>query len=392
MSKTVMIIAGEASGDLHGSEIFRRLQAKDNDIRCIGMGSDKMREAGIELLYDCADIAVVGLWEVLTHWPEIKQAMRVLKNHILHSPPDLLLLIDYQEFNLRLAKFAKQRGVKVLFYVSPQLWAWRKGRIRKFVNRIDMMAVIFPFEIDYYEKAGIPVRYVGHPLTNKVHTTLDKTEAIAKFGLDTTRPVVGLLPGSRRSEISKILPILLAAAREISIRLPAVQFLLPAAGKSLIADIKAKINEQQVPVKICENNTYNAIGCCSAAIVASGTATLEAALLGVPMVIVYRVAPFTYAVLSRLISVHYIGLANIVAGQQVAPEYVQKQAQPNTIAKEIIKLIQDKEYSNVAQSSLQQVRKKLGDIDGVEGISQLVLDMLHDSGAPAVQTTHSNRA
>ena len=373
-----MIVAGEMSGDLHGSEIARYVRRTDQSIRYIGMGSQKMREAGVDILFDCAGIAVVGLWEVLTHWPDIKRAMRTLKKHIVQAPPDLLLLIDYQEFNLQLAHFAKQQGVKVLFYVSPQLWAWRKGRIKKFVNRIDMMAVIFPFEVKYFEAANIPVRYVGHPLCNKVSANSDRVNTRNKYGLNPDQPLVGLLPGSRQAEVKKILPIQLETAQLLTNQIPEVQFILPLANSSLRAMVQENIVKHNLNITLCEKERYNAIHACNAAVVASGTATLEVALLGVPMAVVYSVAPLTYAILSRLISVPHIGLVNIVAGQQVAKEFVQTEAKPVQIAEEISKLLLDVNYAERARRETKLVKDKLGTIDGIEGIGQLALKLLDE--------------
>ena len=377
-NKTVMIVAGETSGDLHGSEIARYFRNTDQSISCIGMGSQKMRDAGVELLFDCAGIAVVGLWEVLTHWSDIKRAMRTLKKHLTQSPPDLLLLIDYQEFNLRLARFAKQRGIKVLFYVSPQLWAWRKGRIKKFVNCIDMMAVIFPFEVEYFKTANIPVRYVGHPLCNKVLATSDRASTRNQYGLNPDQPLVGLLPGSRQAEVKRILPLQLEAARLLTKQIPGVQFILPLANTSLGDLIQAHIVKSNLNIALCKKERYNAINACDAAVVASGTATLEVALLGVPMAVVYSVAPLTYAILSRLISVPYIGLVNIVAGQKVANEFVQTEADPVQITEEISKLLLDEGYAEQARQGIKLVKDKLGTQDGIEGIGQLALELLYD--------------
>lgn len=371
-----MLVAGEASGDLHGSEIARYVRAANPDIRCVGMGSNRMRNNGVELLYDSAGIAVVGLWEVLTHWNEIKRALHKLEQYIVDNRPDLLLLIDYQEFNLRLAGFARRHGVKVLFYISPQLWAWRRGRIKRFVHNVDMMAVIFPFEVDYFEQAGIPVRYTGHPLSGKVKATLDKNTARTQFGLRSDQPVIGLLPGSRRSEIQRILPILLASAERLQQRFPEIQFVLPAAGDNLIPRIEDALKQSKANVKLCTNQTYNAVNCCDAAIVASGTATLEVALLNVPMAVVYRVAPLSYAILRRMLSIPYVALANIVAGREVAREFIQHQAQPERIAAEISELISNPDYNRRTRENLQQVKDNLGETDGIEGISRLALDML----------------
>jgi lipid-A-disaccharide synthase len=377
MQKTIMIVAGEASGDLYGGGIAGYIHNTDRNIRCIGMGSSKMRDAGVELLYDSAGIAVVGILEVLTHWPEIKRALRTLEDYIPGNKPDLLILIDYQEFNLRLARFAKQHGVKVLFYISPQVWAWRQGRLKKFVDRIDMMAVIFPFEVKYFTAAKIPVRYTGHPLCNKVAATASRHDTLDKYGLTAASPVIGLLPGSRRSEIQRILPILLETAKRLRTLMPGAQFLLPVAGSSLLPQIQDKLRHTDLDIKTCIDDTYNAINSCDAAMVASGTATLETALLNVPMAVVYRLSPISHAILRRLISIPLYSLVNIIAGKEIVREFIQDQASPDLIAGEIVRLIDDKFYRNQVTASLQSVRQELGDTDGIEGIAELALQMLH---------------
>ena len=371
-----MIVAGEASGDLHGSKIARYLKRKNKDIHCLGMGSEKMRDAGVELLYDSANIAVVGLWEVLKHWSDIQAALRILKQQIVTNPPDLLLLIDYQEFNLKLAKFAKQHQVNVLFYVSPQLWAWRQGRIKNFINTVDMMAVIFPFEVTYYEKAGIPVRYVGHPLANKVKASASKQALQTQFKLNPETPTIALLPGSRRSEIKKILPILLETAQLITAKHSGAQFLLPLANPNFKQYVVELSSQYQCDIRILDGRAYDATYCSDAACVASGTATLEVALLQTPMAIVYQVSALSYAILRRLIKVPYVGLANIIAGDLVAPEFIQDKADPNQIAAEIIRLLEDQDYCQLRKNALQQVSAKIGDSDGIAGISDLALEML----------------
>ena len=376
MKKNIMIVAGEASGDLYGSEIAQNLCQQEQNIHCVGMGSVKMRNAGVKLLYDSANIAVIGIWEVIKHWSDIQNALQILKEDIILHPPDLLLLIDYQEFNIKLAQFAKQHGIKVLFYVSPQVWAWRRKRIKKFINRIDMMAVLFPFEVKYYQDAGIPVRYVGHPLTLKVKPSSTKQALLAQFKLNSDKPIIALLPGSRHSEISRILPILLQAAKAIQIKHPDSQFILPVANAKLKPAIHQLIEQHQVIVSINDGQSYDVIACSTAVIVASGTATLEVALLQVPMAIVYKISALSYTILKRLIKVPFVGLANIVAENQVALEFIQDNAKPEAIAAEICRLIEDQNYRSHCQDKLKLVAKKLGEIDGVTEVTQLVLEML----------------
>lgn len=386
-----MIVAGEASGDMHGSEIARRLYAADPDIRCTGMGSHRMAAAGVELLYDSADIAVVGLWEVLKHWPEIRKALHTLQNHVAKHPPDLLVLIDYQEFNLRLARAAKAAGVKVLFYVSPQVWAWRESRLHKFLGHIDMMAVIFPFETAYFERAGIPVRYVGHPLTERVKPELDRVQARRRYGLPEDGPVVALLPGSRGSEIRRLLPVMAETAKRIARQVPETRFVVAAAHARAAGKIREFLTGSGIDAVIAESDTYNAVHSADAAVVASGTATLEVALLEVPMAIVYRVSSISYAILRRLIRIPRVGLANIVAGEEVAAEFIQSAARADLIAAEIVRLLTDSGYRSKRQSALGRVKACLGDIDGLQGITDLALELLHGPVPAAPQARTGRR-
>ena len=378
-ASTIMLVAGEASGDAYGAAIAQRLfdNADQAKLKLVGMGAQKMRAAGIELLVDSSDIAVVGLVEVLSHWPQIKAALQTLTDYLQTNPPDLLVLIDYQEFNLRLAKQAKALGIKVLFYIGPQVWAWREQRLKKFRDVVDMMAVIFPFETRYYSKYNIPVRYVGHPLAHKVQPNLSKELALQTLGLAPNRPTVCLLPGSRRSEIKQLLAILVASAARIAHALPEVQFILPVAATLRITELQQQLAASPVPIILVDSLVYDAIYYSDAAIVASGTATLEAALLNTPMAIVYRIAPLSYAILKRLIKVPYIGLANIVAGSEVAPEFVQQRAQPELIAAEIIQLLSNPNYHASRQQGLRNVREQLGTTDGMQRIADLILEMLH---------------
>ena len=383
MTKTVMLVAGEASGDKHGGEIAKKLIEYDESIRCIGMGGKAMRNAGVELLVDSRNIAVVGLFEVLTHWGDIQKALKTLKQALKKNPPDLLVLIDYQEFNLKLAEFAKSLHTRVLFYVSPQVWAWRQGRVKKIGKAIDMMAVIFPFEAAFYEKHNVPVRYVGHPLADKVKPSLTKQQAIEQFQLDPCKKSIALLPGSRRSEIIRILPILIESANIIRRSLENVQFVLPVAPSLDIEFLQMELEKAKLlGLTLIEGHTYDAVAHSDAVIVASGTATLEVALLGTPMAIVYRVSGLSYAVFKRLLKVKHVGLANIVAEREVAKEFIQDNARPEDIAAEIVKQLSDSEYQAAIREQLKIVTHKLGANDGIQGVSDLVIEMLnHPKGA-----------
>lgn len=374
MSRTVMLVAGEASGDMHGAEIARRLQQAN--IHCIGMGSRHMQSVGVELIVDSSRIAVVGLFEVLAHWSEIQAALKGLRAALSARRPDLLVLIDYPEFNLKLAETAKALGIPVLFYVSPQVWAWRPKRVRKIGQRIDHMAVIFPFEVEFYRKAGIPVTYVGHPLAERVKPGMDRESALRRFGLDPTLKTVALMPGSRNSEIRRLLPVLMAAAKQIQQRVSGVQFVLPAAPTLDAGELRQQADASGIRMPVVQGHTYDAVNASDIAITASGTATLEIALLQTPMIVVYKVSPLSYAILKRLITVKQIALANIVAGRPVVPELIQSAATADRIATEAARLLTDTAYHQRMRRDLEAVRSNLGEQDGIAKISNLVLELL----------------
>ncbi|HEY3487299.1 MAG TPA: lipid-A-disaccharide synthase [Gammaproteobacteria bacterium] len=375
MTQTVMLIAGEASGDMHGAELARRLQ--QHNIRCIGMGSRHMQTAGVELIVDSSGIAVVGLFEVLAHWSEIQSALKTMRNALAARRPDLLVLIDYPEFNLKLAAAAKSLGIPVLFYVSPQVWAWRPKRVHKIGRVIDHMAVIFPFEVDVYRRANIPVTYVGHPLAQRVRAGTDRETALRQFGLNPQLKTVALMPGSRHSEIQRLLPTLISAAEKIRDHMAdAVQFVLPVAPTLDTAELKKKIGPHGIDIRLITGRTYDAINASDIAITASGTATLEIALLQTPMIVIYKVSPLSYAILRRLITVPQIALANIVAGRQIVPELIQSAATPDNIAQAAVRQLTDTAYHQRIKQDLAVVKHNLGILDGIQEMTVLILKLL----------------
>lgn len=377
--KTVLICAGEASGDMHGAELVHKLKKIQPKLHVKAMGGQHLRKAGCEIMFDSTNIAVMGLIEILAHWSDIQMALKTMKNILIKTPPDLLILIDYPEFNLKLAKTAKAQGIKVLFYISPQVWAWRPHRVKKIGQVIDTMAVIFPFETAVYEAEHIPVRFVGHPLAGKVKATLSREQAIQQFGLHTKEKTVGLFPGSRRSEITRILPTLIAAAHIIHQHIPNTQFVLPIAPTLNRHFIEQHIPTHTLPLTLLENSIYDVINTCDSIITASGTATLEIALMGKPMAIVYRVTAFSYFIMSRMIRIDHIGLANIVAGKRIVPEFIQHSAKPELIAAEIIRQLTDKHYSSAIASELAAIKEKLeADNRGNNRLAELVVEMLQD--------------
>ena len=369
----ILMVAGEASGDLLGAHLATALLALRPNLKLIGMGGKQMRAAGVDVFIDADKLAVVGVWEVLKHAGDIFAAMKALKKLFNTNPPDLVIFIDYPGLNLRLAKHAKRAGIKVLYYVSPQIWAWRYGRIKKIKRYVDQMAVLFAFEETLYQKEQMPVSFVGHPLVDIATPTLAQTATAAQFQLDINKPVIALFPGSRHSEISRLMPTLMAAVTLIKQQLPAAQFVLPLAPSLSSADLHAHL----IPsIQIIENNTYNLLSLCDAAITASGTATLEIALQQVPMVIIYKVSPLTYWLGTKLINVPYIGLCNLVAEENVALELIQHHANADTIAHETLRLVRERAYRQEVLQKLAQVKKKLGKGGGSEKTAHVALNML----------------
>ena len=376
MNKRIMIVAGEASGDLHGASLVRAAGKLDPGLFFFGIGGPRMREAGVETLVDASQMAVVGLVEVIAHFGIISHAYLTLKKIITTEPPDLLILIDYPDFNLRIARLARRAGVRVLYYISPQVWAWRVGRVKKIGRVVDRMAVVFPFEMPFYEREGVPVTFVGHPLVDAVHPSMSRAEAQALFGLDPARKTVGLFPGSRTHEIKRLLPVIRESAEILKKRFPDLQFILPLASSLTPGDIAPYLQSSGLDVKVVEGRGYDVMQVCDAIITVSGTVTLEIALLGVPMVIIYRVSPLTYAIGRRLVKVDHMGICNIVAGERVVKELLQHEAEPGRIAGEIEKILTDSVYAAAIRNKLLAVRERLGSGGGSERIAELALAML----------------
>ena len=372
----IMILAGEASGDAHAAELCEHIWQLNAGIHISGMGSSEMQKAGIEVFFDSSVIAVMGLVEVLKRWGDIKRAMEIVKKQLDDSKPDVLVLVDYPEFNLKMARHAKSLGIKVVFYISPQVWAWRPKRIHKIGRVIDHMAVIFKFEKAYYERANIPVSFVGHPLVDKVKSTASKTEARKQLGLDQDLFVIGLFPGSRNSEIDRILPVMLETAKQMSRAKPGLGFVLPVAAALDFNAIKRRCDESQLDIVLTRDNVYDVIICCDSIISCSGTVTLEIALLGVPMCIIYKMSPLSYAIASRLITIPYVGLVNIVAHKSVVQEFLQNNATADNIGRETFKIIDDHEYCNRIKDDLLIVRENLGEGDGSGKMARLVLSFV----------------
>lgn len=373
----VLIVAGEASGDLHAARLVNGVRRHHPEVRFYGIGGSEMRKAGVDILVDSAELAVVGLIEVLAQRKVIFGTLNRMRELLRSDPPDLLILTDYPDFNLRLAETAKNAGVKVLYYISPQVWAWRQRRVHKIRQIVDMMAVVFPFEADFYARHDVPVRYVGHPLAGEVHATADRGTLLAQFGLDPARLTLGLFPGSRRSEVRRLLPIILDSAERLKRRFPDLQFLLPLASTLAYDDLQPHLaRHPDLNIVTVTDRTYDVMQACDAIITVSGTVTLEIALIGTPMVIINKLAWLTYQIVRHMVKLDHIGLCNIVAGEALVPELIQHQARPEKIAGEIGRMLEDEGYRQSLRNKLSRVRTLLAQPPEQGDISELALEML----------------
>jgi len=374
-----MLVAGEASGDMHGAKLVAAMREQAPDLNVCGIGGPALAAQGVEILYDSSRLAVVGIVEVISHSRFIREAMRTLVKRLRECPPSLLILIDYPDFNLILAKKAKRLGIPVFYYISPQVWAWRSGRVKTIKKLVDRLAVILPFEKDFYQKRGMEVEYVGHPLMDTVRTAVPRAEFLQSLGIAPESTVIGILPGSRRREIAGMLPVFLAAAKLLQGQLVKPVFLLPLAPTLSEDDLLANgLAEAGVEVRVIRENRYELMAACNAVMAASGTVSLELAILDVPMVISYRVSPLTYFLGRRLIKVRYASLVNLVAGREVVPELLQDEAVPEKIATATVRLVADQAERALMLTGLAEVRERLGGAGASARAARLALSLAQD--------------
>ena len=372
------MVAGEASGDLHGAHVIRELKKCCANLVICGVGGAAMKAAGAQILFDSDQLAVVGVTEVLFKAINLLKARSRLKRLLLERQPDLIILIDFPDFNLHLAATAKKRHIPVLYYISPQIWAWRASRVKKIKARVDHMAVILPFEKVFYEKNNIPVSFVGHPLMdNFADLSLTDNRPTEK-----DVPTVGLLPGSRDREVSRLLPCMLEAAQILENRISPIRFVVscaPSIDPSAIQDIV-----ERYPLKdsrITRMPVRQLFAGCRLVVAASGTVTLEAAICGVPMIITYVVSPLSYGLAKILVEVEHIGLVNLIAGKRIVPELVQKQVSAGGIAEAAYPLLSDQRAHDRMRGDLLEVRRKLGRPGASKRVARIACDLMGSAHA-----------
>jgi lipid-A-disaccharide synthase len=367
------VVAGEASGDLHGARLLTELRRLVPALGAFGMGGGELRAAGLDTVADSSEVAVVGIVEVVKMLPRIRQVFNALLAEVDRRRPSAALLIDFPDFNLRLAKQLKRRGIPVIYYVSPQVWAWRRGRVRTIARRVDQMLVLFAFEVDLYRRAGVPAVHVGHPLVDEVPQTAsawDAEPAVAVPGGGSARAVrrLALLPGSRRGEVDALLPVMLGAAARLAVDLPVEVAIIraPSIAETLLAGhlqrfAAARGGAAGFPVRMVSDDRFGAVADSHLALCASGTATLEVGLLGTPMVVLYKLAAWSYVLAKILVRLPNFALVNLVLGREAVPELLQGEAEPERIAAEALRLLTDAAARRRQRAGLAEVRPLLGE-------------------------------
>lgn len=365
-SRSIMIVSGEASGEMHGAALALELKKRHPDICIFGMGGDHMRAAGVEILTPLNP--VVGLIEVIGHISGILRALKTLKQAVVSRRPDLIVLIDYPDFNLKIAAHAKKLGIKVMYYISPQVWAWRKGRVKTIASLIDAMAVILPFEQEIYEQEGVKCVYVGHPLIEELAgfsfqgrpDKEGKGKKTHKFlGIKSDGQILAFLPGSRRGEIERHIDLFLDTIKLIKKEYPDIQILVPIAA-TLQTESRLKLERlKNVGAMLVDGHAREVLSIADVALVASGTASLESALLGIPTVVFYKLKAFSYLIARLMVSIRYASLVNIILGREVIPEFIQAQATPANLKKAVLSLMHDNNRRNEMLSAFEAVKNEL---------------------------------
>lgn len=367
----VMMVAGEASGDMHGAHLATSLREREPGVRLFGVGGSKMEQAGVRLLYNPTSISAMGFLEVLKNVQVMRRLLDRLDSVLDEEAPDVVTLIDFPEFNMRLANLAKARGIPAVYYFSPSAWAWRRGRAKTVAEQGATVCAVFPFEADVYREAGAEVEFVGHPLIDIARPTLSQAEAREAFGCGGRSPVIALLPGSRKQEIDGHVQTMAQAARKILAEHPDAAFLLPLAHTVERSRVEALLGDA-VPVTIVEGRTYDVLAAADAAIAVSGTVTLEAALIGTPIVVVYKASLSMYMLAKAMYKFPWIALPNIIAGRQVVDELLQGDFTPDLIAQKVGELLAPERRAEVMKG-YQEVRELLGGRGAVDRAAETIL-------------------
>jgi lipid-A-disaccharide synthase len=371
----LLISAGEASGDMYAARLAKALRERA-DVRMFGMGGPQMRAAGVEIIVDYADVTLVGLLEVVRKMPALNRAWRRLLGETRRRKPKLAILTDFPGFHLHLSRALKRLGVRNVYFVCPQFWAWRPRRVNLVRRRFERGLCIFPFEVDFYTKHGVKVDWIGHPLVDQVHASVSRADFAQQHGLNAAKPIVALLPGSRPGELAQHLPVLMEAAAQLYAAAPERQFVLALASGLTPAQVEPYLRAN-VPLKIVSNGTYDALAAADVAVVSSGTATVETALIGTPMVVIYRVAPLTAAIARRLVRTPYFAMVNLIAGKKVVPELIQDSFTPQNVALEVELLLHSPEAQNEMRRELAVVRERLGPPGAIDRAADIIAAMLN---------------
>lgn len=376
--KRIMIVAGEASGDLHGSNLVRSALSLDSDLKFYGLGGENLRNAGIDLLFDLEHQGLFGFLEIVSSLRSTIGIYRSLKASLTRDRPSAVVLIDYPDFNLRLAKSAKRLGIPVFYYISPQLWAWRPGRVKKVDRYVDRMAVVFPFEPDFYQRHGVEVSFVGHPLLDVMGPPRPKEEVKTELGFDPSQPLLGLLPGSRMSEIKAHLPLMLESAGRLNAGRPNGVSLAVAQADSLgSGELTPFLELGPKDVKLVAGRTHDLQNAADVILTASGTATLETALMLTPMVVIYRLKLLSYQIFRRMVKIEHVAMANLIAGEEVVPELLQNDARPDNIVTELNRILDSPEDRRRMVEGLTLIRKKLGGPGASLRAARLLLETIN---------------
>ena len=370
----ILISAGEASGDLYAGAVTRGIKQLNPEAEVFGMGGDCLREAGGEVLFDIKDHSLMGFVEVLKKLPDVWKLRNAFIDLMEKRKPDVLLTIDYPGFNMRLAKLAKERGINVVYFIAPQVWAWRPGRAADVAKVTDKIACIFPFECDFYKSYGADIEFIGHPLVDTVKPSLSRKEAEELAGKRTGHPLILLMPGSREMEIQRLLPVMLDAVKILKQKRPELDFAIPRAATIAKEILEDSVRQAGLNIRLIEGHNYDVMSVADLAIVTSGTVTLEAAMCGLGCEILYKSSPVSFWIAKRVVKIPNIGLPNIVAGRQIEPELLQDDCTPDKIASTALELLKPERFAQL-QRDLLEVKEKLGEPGAVKRVAELVLRM-----------------